>query len=79
MRLKEWTVVECPTEADHQIALECKDGDSDMLVYENIRTIWQPISRMRLLVYDKGGILATLGLNRIQLTVLNIGIQKRLQ
>ncbi|KAI7819291.1 hypothetical protein BC939DRAFT_265475 [Gamsiella multidivaricata] len=46
--------------------------DSDMLVYERISTVWRPISRGQILVYDVSGILATLGVNRTLLTVLGV-------
>ncbi|KAG0195417.1 hypothetical protein BGX28_001460, partial [Mortierella sp. GBA30] len=78
MREKQWTVVECLTEADIRIARECNAGDivvsrdSDMLMYKNIETIWRPISRDRVLVYDVPSVLATLNLSRVQFTVLGI-------
>ncbi|KAF8921780.1 hypothetical protein BGZ58_003858, partial [Dissophora ornata] len=78
MREKEWNVVECLTEADLTIGLECKPGDivvsrdSDMLMYMCVETIWRPISRDRFLVYDVASVLATLRFSRVQFTVLGI-------
>ncbi|KAF8908742.1 hypothetical protein BGZ58_006062, partial [Dissophora ornata] len=78
LRLKGWSVVECPTEADIAIAVRCRSGDiviskdSDTLVYKSILTIWRPISRKRFLVYEIPDVLATLGISRTQLTVLGV-------
>ncbi|KAF9158623.1 hypothetical protein BGX20_003309, partial [Mortierella sp. AD010] len=78
MKQKGWTIIECSTEADLAIAKDSIPGDiviskdSDMLAYEKICTIWRPISRSRYLVYDIPSVLATLGLNRVQLTVLGV-------
>ncbi|KAF9357624.1 hypothetical protein BGX26_003415 [Mortierella sp. AD094] len=78
MRELGWDVRECGLEADVVIARDCRPGDivisrdSDMLVYENIHKIWRPISGGRFLQYDLPGVLATLGINRIQLTALGI-------
>ena len=49
-------MITCETEADLQIALDYMPEDvvvtrdSDLLVYNNIVTIWRPISRDRILV-----------------------------
>ncbi|KAF9558374.1 hypothetical protein EC968_007111 [Mortierella alpina] len=73
-----WTVVQCATEADLTIAQTCKSADivvsrdSDMLYYASVRTIWRPISKGRILVYDVNGVMATLGINQAQLTVLGV-------
>lgn len=73
-----WVVVYCPTEADLAIAKACQptdivlSRDSDMLYYASIRTIWRPISKGKILVYDVNEVLATLRLNRVQLTVLGL-------
>ncbi|KAF9276713.1 hypothetical protein BGZ68_009835 [Mortierella alpina] len=78
MRSRQWNVVTCETEADVKIAMDCRAGDvvvsrdSDMLIYSNITTIWRPISKDRVLVYKLDTVLATLKLNRTQLTVLGI-------
>jgi len=78
LRTKGWTVIECSTEADIKIACDCESGDvvisgdSDMLIHKNVRTIWRPISRRRFLVYEIPEVLAALGINRDQLTVLGL-------
>ncbi|KAF9950813.1 hypothetical protein BGZ72_007591 [Mortierella alpina] len=71
-------VVNCTTEADLAIAQACLptdivlSRDSDMLYYASIRTIWRPISKGRVLVYDIKEVMATLGLNQAQFTVLGM-------
>ncbi|KAF9944339.1 hypothetical protein BGZ70_004774, partial [Mortierella alpina] len=71
-------VISCTTEADVAIAQACKptdivlSRDSDMLYYASIRTIWRPISKGRVLVYDVQEVMATLGLNQAQFTVLGM-------
>ncbi|KAG0317269.1 hypothetical protein BGZ99_006411 [Dissophora globulifera] len=78
LRKKGWSVEECPTEADLKIASDCLPGDivlsqdSDMFIYEKISTVWRPISRERFLVYKVADVLAVLGINRVQLTVLGV-------
>ena len=73
-----WVVVNCTTEADLAIVQACLptdivlSRDSDMLYYASIRTIWQPISKGRVLVYDVREVMATLGLNQAQFTVLGM-------
>ena len=73
-----WVVVNCTTEADLAIAQACLptdivlSRDSDMLYYASIRTIWRPISKGRVLVYDIKEDMATLGLNQAQFTVLGM-------
>ncbi|KAG0370016.1 hypothetical protein BGZ54_008099 [Gamsiella multidivaricata] len=78
MRKKRWRVVERSTEADLIIDLECKPGDivvskdSDMLMYKNVETIWRPISKGKLLVYNVPSVYAILGLILVQFTVLGV-------
>lgn len=78
MHLRQWTVVECLTEADLRIAADCQPGDvvitkdSDLLVYGSINTIWRPISKARVLVYSVPDLLRVLNINRSQLTVLGV-------
>ncbi|KAF9570320.1 hypothetical protein EC968_001985 [Mortierella alpina] len=75
---RQWNVILCETEADVKIAVDCHAADiavsrdSDMLMYSNIKTIWRPISKDRVLVYKLTGVLASLNLDRTQLTVLGI-------
>ncbi|KAF9949368.1 hypothetical protein BGZ72_008850 [Mortierella alpina] len=73
-----WVVVNCTTEADLAIVQACLptdivlSRDSDMIYYASIRTIWRPISKGRVLVYDVREVMATLGLNQAQFTVLGM-------
>jgi len=73
-----WSVAECPSEADIAIAVDCQpadvvvSADSDMLLYDSIRTIWRPLSRGRFLVYEVPDLLNYLGISRQKLTVLGI-------
>jgi len=73
-----WNVVECTSEADLAIAMDCQPGDvvlssdSDMLVYTTVETIWRPLARGRFLVYNVADMLNFLGISRAQLTVLGI-------
>ncbi|KAG0368328.1 hypothetical protein BGZ54_002166 [Gamsiella multidivaricata] len=66
MRKKQWTIVECSTEADLTIGLECKPDDiivsrdSDMPMYKSVETIWRPIPKGKPLVYDVPSVYATL-------------------
>ncbi|KAF9198899.1 hypothetical protein BGZ59_004342, partial [Podila verticillata] len=78
MRDKNWNIVESPTEADLHIARDCQpidvvvSRDSDLLIYQNVTTVWRPISKGRFLVYDINDVLATLKITRTQLTVLGV-------
>ncbi|KAG0035821.1 hypothetical protein BGZ82_005074 [Podila clonocystis] len=78
MRDKNWNVVESPTEADLHIARDCQridvvvSRDSDLLIYQNVATVWRPISKGRFLVYGIDNILATLKITRTQLMVLGV-------
>ncbi|KAI8600553.1 hypothetical protein EDD21DRAFT_430910, partial [Dissophora ornata] len=68
------------TMSSHNVAMHmrCRSGDiviskdSDTLVYKSISTIWRPISRKRLIVYEIPDVLAALGISRTRLTVLGI-------
>ncbi|KAF9344786.1 hypothetical protein BGX34_005327 [Mortierella sp. NVP85] len=79
MRSRGWNVKECSTEADVDIARDCKpddivvSGDSDMLAFAaEITTIWRPISRSQFLIYHLPSILGQLRITRAQLTALCI-------
>ncbi|KAF9404254.1 hypothetical protein BGZ76_007034, partial [Entomortierella beljakovae] len=73
-----WNIKMCPFEADLAMAADCKPNDivvskdSDMLMYQNICTIWRPMSKSKMLIYDIPDVLAALGVNRLQLTLLGI-------
>jgi len=75
---KGWRVVECPSEADIQIAIDCKaddiviSGDSDSLVHSSIKTIWRPLARGGYLEYNVPQLLEKLELSRTGLTVLGV-------
>ncbi|KAF9397496.1 hypothetical protein BGZ94_006279, partial [Podila epigama] len=71
-------VVVCPSEADIAIATDCQpndiviSGDSDMLIYDTVKTVWRPLSRGRLLVYELAAVMDHLSISRAQLTTLGI-------
>jgi hypothetical protein len=73
-----WNLAECPSEADIAIADDCQlndivvSADSDMLLYDSVRTIWRPLSKGRFLVYQVLDLLKHLGISRQKLTVLGI-------
>jgi hypothetical protein len=73
-----WTVRLCVTEADLAIALDYQPGDvvisadSDMLAYTSIFTLWRPISKNLLLVYQLADIRRELELSSAQLTALAV-------
>ncbi|KAK3810077.1 MAG: hypothetical protein J3Q66DRAFT_391248 [Benniella sp.] len=75
---KNYTVVVCPTEADVQIARDCQptdvviSGDSDLLLYSKINTVWRPMRRNQLLCYDVEQVVKTLGISKQQLMALGI-------
>ncbi|KAG0196672.1 hypothetical protein BGX33_001361, partial [Mortierella sp. NVP41] len=75
---KGWNVVECPSEADTAIATDCQpddivvSGDSDMLIYDTVNTVWRPMARCQFLGYRLTEILDHLGISRAQLTTLGI-------
>ncbi|KAF9983813.1 hypothetical protein BGZ65_001386, partial [Modicella reniformis] len=78
MKQNGWHVMIAETEADLSIACNSRpedlvvSRDSDMIIYDNIRTICRPISRGRFLVYDVQEVAAALCISRIQLTVLGV-------
>ncbi|GJJ67737.1 hypothetical protein EMPS_00083 [Entomortierella parvispora] len=79
LREKGWIVIDCPSEADVQIALDCKTDDvvvscdSDSLIHESsITTIWRPLARGEYLEYHIPSILEELDLSRVSLTALGI-------
>ncbi|KAG0245514.1 hypothetical protein BG011_002768, partial [Mortierella polycephala] len=73
-----WNVVVCPSEADIAIADDCQpkdivvSGDSDMLIYDTVETVWRPLSRGRFLVYELAAVMDHLSISRAQLTTLGI-------
>ena len=73
-----WQVQVESTEADLAIARDCApgdlvvSGDSDMTIYCTVDKVCRPISRGRFLVYDLQDVVTTLGISRIQLTVLGV-------
>ncbi|GJJ77592.1 hypothetical protein EMPS_09951 [Entomortierella parvispora] len=76
---KGWSVIQCPSEADIQIALNCRtedivvSGDSDSLVHlSSITTIWRPLARGGYLEYDVPKLLIHLQLTRAGLTALGV-------
>lgn len=78
MRELGWIVVFCDTEADVRLARDAEPGDviisedSDMLGYANIKTIWRPVSKSLILVYNMSDVLKTIGLSCSQLTALAV-------
>ncbi|KAF9370988.1 hypothetical protein CPC16_003361, partial [Podila verticillata] len=78
LRDKGWRVIECPSEADIAIAIDCTTsdivitGDSDSLIHSSVHTIWKPLARGGYLVYDVPRLLQQLELSRTGLTVLGI-------
>ncbi|KAF9079164.1 hypothetical protein BGX23_004873, partial [Mortierella sp. AD031] len=73
-----WNVVVCPSEADIAIAADCQpkdivvSGDSDMLIYDTVETVWRPLSRGRFLVYELAAVMDHLSISRAKLTTLGI-------
>ncbi|KAF9141756.1 hypothetical protein BGX30_004171, partial [Mortierella sp. GBA39] len=73
-----WIAEVCDTEADVKIARDAQpgdiiiSGDSDMLGYANIHTLWRPVSKSAILVYSLPDILKTIGFSRAQLTALAV-------
>lgn len=73
-----WNAVVCPSEADIAIAADCQpkdiviSGDSDMLIYDTVETVWRPLSRGRFLVYELAEVMVHLSISRAQLTTLGI-------
>ncbi|KAF9903118.1 hypothetical protein EC991_004144 [Linnemannia zychae] len=73
-----WTVTRSPTEADVQIAADCKagdiviSGDSDLAIHPSVSLIWRHISGYKFLKYKLEDVMAALAISRTQLTVLGI-------
>ncbi|KAF9333018.1 hypothetical protein BG006_004085 [Podila minutissima] len=73
-----WTVVICRMEADLAIALDAQDidiiisKDSDMMVYQLVKTLWCPVSNNLILIYKIPDVLATLGISQTQLMALAV-------
>lgn len=79
MRETGWEVIQGPSEADIQIARDCRpndiviSGDSDSLVHwSDIKTIWRPLARGGYLEYDVFEVRQHLELSRAGLTALGI-------
>jgi len=78
LQYKGWKVIECPSEADIAIAIDCTTndivitGDSDGLIHSTVHTIWRPLARGGYLVYSVPHLLQQLELSRTALTVLGI-------
>jgi len=78
LRNNGWRAFICLSEADTAIAFECQpndiviSGDSDMLIYDTVVTIWRPLSRGRYLVYELAEVLSHLEISRSKLTTLGI-------
>jgi hypothetical protein len=77
LRGQGWSLPETASEADVTISRGFKPGDivvsqdSDMTAYENVETIWRPLSRKRFLKYEMAVVAKHhLQLSRMQLTVL---------
>ncbi|KAI8606021.1 hypothetical protein EDD21DRAFT_79587 [Dissophora ornata] len=73
-----WTVKVADTEADLAIAIDAEpnditiSGDSDMIAYASIRTLWRPVSGGCILVYTVQDLLRALDVTRSQLTALAV-------
>ncbi|KAF9898555.1 hypothetical protein EC991_010942, partial [Linnemannia zychae] len=78
MRNLGWKVQVGPTESYVAIARASKDGDivisgdSDMMAYSSITTVWRPVSNDLIFVYNIPDVLKTLQISRVQLTALAI-------
>jgi len=77
LREQGWDLPEVASESDVAIARDLKlgdivvSGDSDMAVYENVETIYRPLSQRRFLRYEMAVVTKhNLQLSRLQLTVL---------
>ncbi|KAK3826117.1 MAG: hypothetical protein J3Q66DRAFT_365799 [Benniella sp.] len=72
LRSRDWTVVECPTEADVEIGKACGpndvvvSGDSDLLMYDHINILWRPWRCGQFLQYTIPDILKALDLSRVK-------------
>ena len=73
-----WTLRICETEADVAIAVDCLSddvvisGDSDLLGYDSVSTVWRPISRYLVLEYKLTEVCRQLELTRGQLTTVAV-------
>ncbi|KAI7817782.1 hypothetical protein BC939DRAFT_316439 [Gamsiella multidivaricata] len=73
-----WKIQTCETEADVAIARDCEPGDivvsadSDMMAYPSISTLWRPIARNLILVYNLKDARRTLDFSEAQLTALAV-------
>ncbi|KAF9998091.1 hypothetical protein BGZ80_006863, partial [Entomortierella chlamydospora] len=73
-----WKIKICETEADVAIAQDCKpgdivvSGDSDMMAYPTVSTLWRPISKGLALVYKLQDVRHTLDFSADQLTALAV-------
>ncbi|KAF8921758.1 hypothetical protein BGZ58_003893, partial [Dissophora ornata] len=78
MHQQGWNIVRCDTEADVAIARDCGtddivvSGDSDMLAYHSVSTLWRPVANNVVLVYKPSDICRVLGVFRVQLTALAV-------
>ncbi|KAG0292156.1 hypothetical protein BGZ96_004452 [Linnemannia gamsii] len=78
LRSAGWDARLRPTEADMEIAKDFKEGDvvlsgdSDMLAYASITTLWRPISNGLFLEYKTADLLLALAVSRAQLTALAV-------
>ncbi|KAF9117668.1 hypothetical protein BGX30_005254 [Mortierella sp. GBA39] len=78
LRSAGWDARLCPTEADMEIAKDFEEGDvvisgdSDMLAYATITTLWRPISKGLFLEYKTADLLLALAVSRAQLTALAV-------
>jgi hypothetical protein len=76
LRGQGWNLPEVASESDVAIACDFKpgdvvvSGDSDMAAYENVETIYRPLSRKRFLKYKMAVVTKHLELSRKQLTAL---------
>ncbi|KAF9344736.1 hypothetical protein BGX26_003973 [Mortierella sp. AD094] len=78
MQDKGWNIQRCETEADIAIARDCGSddivvsADSNMLAYPSVSTLWRPISKNLILIYNISDICEDLSVSRIQLTALAV-------
>jgi hypothetical protein len=78
MRAHGWQIVVSETEADVQVARDCKPKDivvtrdSDLIAYHTVHTVWRLIGKGRVLEYDLTSVMQATKLSREQLTTLCI-------
>ncbi|KAI8598032.1 hypothetical protein EDD21DRAFT_383772 [Dissophora ornata] len=79
LRSRGWSVIDCPAEADVEIAKVCGPGDAvasrdgDFFAYQQVQTIWRVVgfgARANVHCYHVQEVLLSLGLTRDQLTAL---------